>query len=417
MPFVNTSFTDAVNSMIDTTKQIIKSPILLFTDKPPTPVDYFNRDTFKSTVDEESGLEYDNLGTDSPAKFNLIKDALIYGLDRIEIRFDNEESGMFADPITGDAYVLPNTFVPHVGDFFIIKYIQEKVLFKVTELQTDTLDTGANYYKISYIIDRTGQKYIDELYNCNLNDTYRFVTSTVGTEFKTIVREAEYDFMEKLENDAATLKEYYKELFFNNSTQTFTFQADNGQYIYDPYLIEFLIRTKIMAGTEKYIYIDHAMYVGKTFGIEYDKSFFRALELRDKDKADKCIAMGVGHLVEDTISLLTSRLEDYYYVDYNIQNYAPFTTKIETVSNDLIDHIVDCTYYDTESADGYKNIIIKYFQSQYVDDNLLKESDLSLLDHIETIPTKDLFYAIPILIFVLEIKVKEILTTDNNTYL
>ena len=283
MPFINTTYTDNVQSSIDTKLHIIKNERYLFTDKRATPVTYFNKDTSQSTLDEAAALEYSTIGENCPSKFNMIDNALLFGLDKINVQYDNDdELGIQANEIAGEAYILPNTFVPYVGDFFIIKHIRENILFKVIEVQTDTLDDGANFYKISYKADQVGAERIDALLDNNINKTYKMLTTTIGTNFKSIITDTEYDFIEKAEANIRTLKEYFKQLFFEIGTQTFIYKKD-GVKFYDPFMIEFIRRNKILDGTEDYVYVGEAMATWATFGIEYDKTFLRALELMDKN--------------------------------------------------------------------------------------------------------------------------------------
>ena len=399
MGFINTKYTDAVDSMVKSSINIINNPLYIFNDKPATVVDYYNKDINESTLDEVSGLEYNTIGLDCPTKFNKIKDALLYGIERISTNYtyDEEDGGTFADDISGDAYVLPNTFVPQIGDYFEIKYIKEQqILFIVNEVQKDTLDNGYNFYKISYKVKYEGKEAIKELNDLNVTDTYRMLTSTIGTNRISIIQSDDYDLLAVIEANAKKLKEYFKQLFFNPSIQTFTYMLKDS-HMYDPFLIEFIIRNKLLSGTDEYVYVDHAMSVWKTFGIDYDHTFFRALEDKSKKIADNCKTIGVGILIEDMMSLMTTKLEDYYYVDYNVNKYAPFLTRIETIPNELIDCIINNSQFGVAVPKFY-NLVLNYFK----DDYYIKDEDLDVIDHIELNDAKDIFYGIPMLIFVLE---------------
>ena len=91
MPFINTTYTDNVQSSIDTKLHIIKNECYLFTDKRATPVTYFNKDTSQSTLDEAAALEYSTIGENCPSKFNMIDNALLFGLDKINVQYDNDD--------------------------------------------------------------------------------------------------------------------------------------------------------------------------------------------------------------------------------------------------------------------------------------------------------------------------------------
>lgn len=408
MAFINTTYTDAVKSFVDTNKQIIKNPLALFDNKKPTIADYINTDINVSTLDEASGLEYANTGKNSPIKYNIIEDALLFGIGKIEINLSGDETGIGTDDITGDAYILPNTFVPYPGDFFRIKYLKEKILFKVTEVQTDTLDTGANYYKISYKLDKVGQDEIDKIMKYNIHNRYKMITSTVGTNFKSVILSSDYDKIEKLETVSLTLKEYYKQLFFDSYIQTFSYLKDSLYHFYDPFLIEFLKRNNLMAGTAQYTYVDQAMSVWSTFGIDYDRTIFRAIELRDTHKADKCAVRAIGLGVNDTTSLMSSRLDQYYYVDYNIHQ-SIFLKKFDVIPNDLVDHIVSGEKIN-DPYPAFYNIIIDYFKDGWD----ITTEDIDLMDDITMKSNEELFYGIPILIYILECKVNDVMADERS---
>ncbi len=402
MPFINTVYTDAIKAFTKTNIDLLENPMYKFNDKNATVVDYYNKDINLSTLDESSGLEYDIIGEDCPSKFNLIKDALLYGIEKVQFHYETNEDGTYGDDITGDAYVLPDTFEPQVGDYFIIKYLKEHILFIVTEIQIDTLDNGNNFWKISYKSEHTGAEALKIINKFNLADSFNMISSTIGTNMKCIIKSTDYDFLTKIETNTLALKEYYKQVFFKNPIQTFSYIL-NGIHIYDPYLIEFMIRNKTLAGTRDYIYIDHAMNVWTTFGIDYDHTFFRALELKSKDKADKCNTLGVATIVDDSLSLLTTRLEPYFYMDYKIRDFAPFATKIEVIPNDFIDDMIQNRELNEKFPKFFKIV------SDYFNDVKFTEKDLNLLDDIDFYDNKELFYFVPMIIFVLEQRVEEVL--------
>ena len=52
----------------------------------------------------------------------------------------------------------------------------------------------------------------------------------------------------------------------------------NDDNFYDPFMIEFIMRFKLLQG-EEYTYVEHQTMVSKLFPIDYDKTFFKALEI------------------------------------------------------------------------------------------------------------------------------------------
>ena len=65
--FSNTKYSDTMNSLLGTMKKAVKNNYYKYSDKAPTPVEYFHIDKDASTLDEGSRLAYNNLGEDSPS--------------------------------------------------------------------------------------------------------------------------------------------------------------------------------------------------------------------------------------------------------------------------------------------------------------------------------------------------------------
>lgn len=151
--FSDTSYKNTIDNLVSATKDKLNNPFYVFSDQKPTKVTYYSQNIEQSTLDQASGLYQAHVGKGSPFKFNKIKDFFLYGIEKISTDYDVGDNGIEANEITGDAIILPNTVAPRDGDFFSISYVKESLLFKVNGVTTDTLDTGANFYKIEYKLE------------------------------------------------------------------------------------------------------------------------------------------------------------------------------------------------------------------------------------------------------------------------
>ena len=86
---------------------------------------FYNINTTKTTLDESTRGNYSELGPNSPIRYNRIKDAILYGITRMDIDLDITDFGLEGTDISGEAYVLPNTFIPYPGDFFTINQLNK----------------------------------------------------------------------------------------------------------------------------------------------------------------------------------------------------------------------------------------------------------------------------------------------------
>ena len=149
--FTNTKrYEDTVISLTDGMKNRLKNPYYAFTDKKPVIVEYYNKNIHESTLDESTKLQEDLLGRKSPTKYNLIHNATIFGNGiKLEQSLDIGPVGLESDPLELEFYVLPDTFIPYQEDFLTIPHSGKDHLYKVTRVTPDTLENGANFYKIN----------------------------------------------------------------------------------------------------------------------------------------------------------------------------------------------------------------------------------------------------------------------------
>ena len=74
MGLINISHSQLTQSVIDLQADLIKNPFYLFNDKKGTPVDYYNINSNRSTLDNGLKIEYNIHDKNSPFRFNLIHD-------------------------------------------------------------------------------------------------------------------------------------------------------------------------------------------------------------------------------------------------------------------------------------------------------------------------------------------------------
>lgn len=399
--FINTTQKVTIDSLVEGLKNRLKNPYYIYNDKSGTIVDYYNINSTKSTVDEASNQIYGLIGEESPLRFNKIIDAFIYGIQRVDVNQQINDYGLESDSIEGEAIVLPNTFVPVANDYFRIKYLKDDILFKVINVSIDTLDNGANLYKISYKLSQYDKT--DDIMK-QVVDQYKMIVNNIGTNFKSVIRSTDFDLIKEIDENLISLKDYFKELFYRNKVQTFIFSINNNNF-YDPYMIEFIIRNKLLEGSGDYIYVTHEVTLPRTFSIDYDNSFFRSIELGDKTKLNnKLKSQGVE--IDDVNSLMSVRIDPYFSIDYNIIPENIYLTFINNFPEDLINRIESNTRYTSEDLDSYLawNIVIDYFNDVSFKTNIIED-----LEKIVYTASQDQFYYIPVIIFILEKFVKTLM--------
>ena len=294
----------------------------------------------------------------------------------------------------------------------------------IIDVQQDTLQNGSNAYKVTYRLE-----YDDNTQILNkIKHNYRMIDVREGTNISKIVDCLDYEIAKIMDEKAVQLKKYYQELFYNERVQTFIFMDLREFRMYDPYMIEFLIRNKILDdGEDDYIHVDHKLHMRKTFAIDYDRSFFRMFEKCDKEKLLASNHRITYRIIKSFGTTFASRFESYYeviYEDTPAQGY-----NMNCISDDLIFRIKENNLINTNDEQElydyflWENIIIKYFNDEpytsdeveSIDNIIYKFKDIIRMaiedkkSFFDVDSSIKVFYIIPLLIFCLEKGIEKVL--------
>ena len=396
---LNTTYHDSVEKVTGFYNNLVNNPFYVLNDKKPIICTYYNINKDFSSLDPGSKLHMDNIGDDTPLRFNKINDFLLYGFNRIELNTENDEFGLEADQIEGECFVLPNTIVPTEGDYFEVDHIKDSTwLFMVKDVQKDTLDNGSNVYKLSYKLECIDH---DEIIN-NIVYNFKMIEQREGTNIAKVVRCEDYDIAKLMDEKAVMLKSYFEDLFYSEKVQSFIYMDSTSFRTYDPYMIEFLMRNKILDnGEDSYIHVTHQIPVQNAFSLDYDRTFFRAFE---RCKREKVVTSNYTTYLEEIISYGTTfsaRYEDYFKAEYGDKIKPGFNTSC--LDDDIIFHINDNELYKDEDK-LWLNILVKYFNYSN-----LTENEINSIENIDFSLSKEAFYIIPLLIFCLEKFIEKVL--------
>ena len=393
--FINTNYNKTIDNLVEGAKSRLNNPFYIYGDRKPTIVTYYNINHNASTLDKGSSTLYDDIGQNSSLRFNKIENFHLYGIEKINVNLDVGEYGL-ESPIEGEALILPNTIVPVPGDMFIINHVIDKpYLFMVTGIGIDTLYTGANFYKISYKLTRTDMDALTSLETVQTIKRFTYKAGNVGTTLTPLIESNQAELIDKIEDNIDTLLNYYMNLFYKNSVQNFILEYQH-MYLYDPYLIEFMIRNKLFAlSGNNYFHVEQAVYIGDTFALEYDHSIFKDIEIK---KSNMRLNSVYPVPVDDPNSLLVDRLESYYKLSNKVM-YKDYDNPINWLDMDLLDRVINNELYDEDSNLYYRNLLILYMNNKEFD---ITDKIMNSIMDIEFNYTKELFYMIPILVFILK---------------
>ena len=390
--FSNTNYNKTIQSMLNTQMNALKNPLYKWNDRNPTPVTYYNIDLSKSTLDQGSQIAYDNVGIESPFVFNKIENMILYGLESpMQTSFTQDEFGTEVSGIEGDAFALPNTIIPNVDDEFVIDYTKEKLIFRVTHVEPDTLEDGSNIYKIQY---KMSEYNYDQL-EAQVNKKFEYISSNAGTQYKAIIESDELKFIDKIQETIIQLQTFYKSIFYNSRVQAFTFKFCECNF-YDPYLVEFMKRNNLMNDNDDFIYIAHQTPLDPMFPVNYKKTIWNALETNDRTIITSEMVKSGASVIQYPYSIFENRYEDYYEMRYmdlplDIEGFKP----VQMIKEEFIAHLHSHAFFKEKYL--FYNIAIKYFWNDDIDVN-----DLDGIGDIDFENSNTIFYAVPVILYILK---------------
>lgn len=405
--FINTTYRNTVDNLIDASNSKLNNNLYKYNGDKPVTIEYYNINSKLSTVDPSTGYAYKDIGNNSGFRFNLIHDLIVYGDFKIEADLQRTDFGIESNSIEGTFKILPNTIIPCPNDFFAFKQIKQKLLFKVTNVTNDTAENGHNFYKIEFKLDKLSSEDIDK----QVVKEFVYMVENQGTNLNPIVEDTNYKLLQNAEEVMDRLKEYYKELFYKDRVQTFILNH-NGFYFYDPYLISFIMKHNLINTNEDYLYICQQIVIPENFNIKYNKTFLRFIEVPDKANIEKYYIYSQGIYIDDIFSILHSRPEDYFRIDYTAQNNInPILSEvINNFDSKLVEKIINKSLYNEDDIQSYRNIILNYIIGN---EAVLTQKMLDDIDNIEFTDTIFLFYEIPIVIFILEKYIRKLLALTS----
>lgn len=405
--FINTEIVNTLDAVTNSLKDRLSNPFYNFNQEKGTVVTYYNVDLNNMPVDTVTGMEYASTGKLTNMKYNKVNNFVLYGLEKILVTINNTDEGTEAEEISGDALILPNTIHPYAGDYFVINTLKEPALFRVTDAQSDTFDNGSNVWEIKYMLEHVGT---DEIEQFNVGTTSQFLMTNVGTAYNCVVLDSAYETISQIEDILGGMREYYRAVFYNTRVNSLIFTANNNRF-YDSYLTEFVIRNKLLEERGNYIYIQHQVAVPKTFDIDYSRSFFHVLETKNMKKFRTCLTVAYGELIDSKVNIFSTRQEPYLNMVYSPDVQKLINTMTPGLIYEIFDKPLIANIINNEKFgnDILSDLIIKYFNDEDID-----QDDLDQLDMIQYKDNIQLFYYVPVAMYILEGIVKKLLSKQAN---
>jgi len=249
-PMGKLTFDDQKNNATQPVKSMINNNIDSYMDSTadysrylqgsPNFVTYYAVDMLTSTTDVGLGNNIEQVGAESPIKYNKINNFPIFGVEDIQPAFDYDQDTGIDGSMEGQAVIAPQTIQPQPNDYFIFTYHEHKLdtlkLFRVSNVNESAIN-NQTFYQITFIEENgVDPTYLEGRQKAG---EYEALYENIGTEKLPIVEEGSYQSSLAIQKSLAALTEVYKEFYWNRKLNSFVLETADG-YIYDGSLHRFI---------------------------------------------------------------------------------------------------------------------------------------------------------------------------------
>lgn len=345
----------------------------------------------------------------------------------------------------GSAKILPNTLIPNMNDYFIMKVFDAFHLFRIIEVNPTLIEKDSGY-EIRFRIFRQDIKPETCELNEKIKERYTFDYNHIGTDFRTVLRTDEYDFIENSRNIMYNMVKVFLSVFYHKTLNTImcktTFLPEDidaltmekmsdkwknmigaikleGRSIYDISLVSFINKFDILSS---YDYIDIITEHIKPTRRYYNNSIFSAIEHTDINRfknRDHLIIYQNSNLYNHTNRMYGRFLIEHIElkgIDEYVVNLFPnnFITKLDEYSQELLIHntpdynnvndlLIDmiAAFICEEKFENKRMIVVKLV-------NILMDKFFSYLYENEFDYPSEIFYTYPLAIYVLKYMTREV---------
>mgnify|MGYP003571241841 CR=1 FL=1 len=368
----------------------------------PVLVTWINVNDRKSTA--TSGLESvdELLGENSPFRYNRVENLPVYGVTKeiqsLEMQlddFDIADMNWEIEPV-----IPPNTVIPNTYDYMIYKFDSGRsVVFRVNNVQISTARSNGFYKVPMHLVDIDSSEYETKIEK-QVVDELIVDLDRVGTNERCIIKTSTFGEIKSLEKIIIQTMSDYVDTFFDRKYNSFIFRGFNdGKFIiYDPYLTKFIINHDLL---NYYSEILQPIVIEQreTFRADYNKTVFRALEMRDLNR--------IKPLLYEVATFDQKRTNPFYYwgeeVVYQIKTYED--KDVRYPKNNYMDFnwLYNMrTVEESPVVSMIENTIIRYFKKNDFE-KFLSETDIEELRKVIQEPeySETFFYLVPIVLYIL----------------
>ena len=359
---------------------------------------------YNSTVSSVEIGSYDIdhiIGPESPVRYNKILNCPVYGATRdLTPDLTAGDGGLLDINIELEVTLLPNSFKPNPYDYFLYSFgppeNARRILFRVNNIQLSSIRNNS-YYKVNLHmieIDTTEQL---EALDRQVVKTFRTDLDRIGTNENCLIEDVVFEKCKDIKKLIRRLEDQYMNLFYSDKYNSVLYRAEaDGQIVYDPYLIQFIIHSKMF----EYVRGSVTMVVfDQSYGFmrEYNNTFYRAIETRRINDIKEDLYAEPKHFTRKTVNPFAYYGEDFAYKIYVYEDKDNTGVGSRYNNYPFIKNIKENSDVGLNPIEGS---IVRYFNSEDTT-RLFNDQDIDWLDELIVDYSEYYLELLPITIFLL----------------
>ena len=380
----------------------------------PVLVTYWNLNDTESTTNSGTDTIDENLGTNSPNRYNKVEYFPLYGAVKELIPEIIMDDNLLDLDLNTEGIILPDTLKPSTHDYFEYRFGKNRgrsVVFKINNINFSTIKSNG-YYKIECnMVDIDGNNGYHEKINKQVTKVFDTNLETIGTNDKCIIESKHLKFVRRIQKIVDDLMNQYIDMFYSEKYNSLVYGGlfEGSDFLaYDPWVTNFIIQNGLFTRNRRkpIMLVNFDPEAG--FRQKYNLTFFHAIEIK---------------------SMKYLKELKYAPASFSKLNTNPFNYYGEEVAFKLDIYEEEPTQY---TSNVYMNILFKNNINTNTKSHMLNELESLLVDYfnmdnLSTVLTDTMvetlenfvinydeywFRFTPILIYVLEAVAKDI----NNSY-
>lgn len=232
----------------------------------------------------DKGLENveDDLGRDSPIKYDKIEKFPFYGADQFSLQMERGDMGL--DTNTDfDLSILPDTVRPYPNDYFYLDSLGDRYLFKITDVQEDMIKAKP-YYRISCRLSKIQEDDSSKEIEEQVLDNYTTIFNNIGTDNQCVVKSSTFRIIDMVNKINDKLIQFFIRNFYDQLYNVVTLRIHSLDVnIYSRYINKFIIDNNVLDYSDKkgdfYSCVKLVEYLptNPDFDIAYSKTLYYAV--------------------------------------------------------------------------------------------------------------------------------------------